>query len=182
MGKEFEEPKILLDADVIRNFISGGAINKLAKIFPNRLCILDIVKNELLRSKSLVQPVNDFITNSKIEEIIFPDDNYEILFEYSKLQSEKYGRLGDGESACLAVARFEKKYIASSNLKDIILYCKEHKIKNYPTFEILHEAKIKGIMTEKEIDTFINTAKSKGRKLPYDSYKEFLKEEKGMIV
>ncbi len=179
MESREKEPKILLDSDVIRNFISGNKINILHKIFPKRFCILDRVKNELLRSKSLVIPVTDFINNSKIEEIIFPEKNRDILYEYSELL---YSGLGDGESACLAVARFYRKYIASSNLKDVKQYCEKHGIINYPTLEILHHAKINNIMSERDIDIFLNEAISKGRKLPFSTYKEYLKKERKMIV
>jgi predicted nucleic acid-binding protein len=179
MESKEKEPKILLDSDVIRNFISGNKINILHKIFPKRFCILDRVKKELLRSKSLIKPVTDFIRNGKIEEIIFPEENRDILYEYSKLMSDG---LGDGESACLAVARFDRKFIASSNLKDVKQYCEEHGITNFPTLEILHHAKINNIMSEKEIDIFLYEAIRKGSKLPFSTYKEYLKKERNMIV
>ena len=105
MGKGEDRTKILLDADVIRNFISGGKLDVLAKIFPGRFCIIDRVKNELCRSKSLKGIVENFIQTEKIEEIGFPDSDYDIFLEYSKLISEG---LGDGESACLTFANTER--------------------------------------------------------------------------
>jgi hypothetical protein len=33
---------------------------------------------------------------------------------------------GDGEAACMAIVRFSKDILASSNLKDIANYCKMH--------------------------------------------------------
>ena len=178
MDRAGEEPKVLLDSDVIRNFISGKKIDVLARIFPNRLCIVDIVKKELIRSKKLETIVAEFIKKNRIEEIPFPENDYDILFEYAKLVSDK---LGEGESACLAIARYKKKYIASSNLKDVKQYCKTYGIKNYPTFDILHIARTNRIMTEKEINNFIEEAIRDGRKLPYRTYMEYLKKEKQMI-
>ena len=87
----------------------------------------------------------------------------------------KVKKLGEGESACMAVARFEKEYIASSNLKDIKAYCSEHGIIYYTTMDLLVEAINKKIMTEKECDQFINDVKAKGSRLPCNTMKEYLK-------
>ena len=56
------EPNILLDSDVIRHFINGGKIHQLSSINPKRFLMLDKVKNELCRSKSLETTVNNFLT------------------------------------------------------------------------------------------------------------------------
>lgn len=172
MNNPPDKTKILLDSDVIRNFERGNKLNILAKIFPNRFCIIDRVKNELFRSKWLKNTVEQFISKENIEEIKFPSDNYDILLEYSKLLSDG---LGDGESACLSFARYEKTYISSSNLKDVFEYCKKHKIKNIPTMELLREAIAKKVMTEIEVDIFIEKCIKQGAKLPAKSWKEYEK-------
>src|SRR5690554_2839330 len=122
MGKS-DLPKILLDSDVVRHFISGGRILHLSSIFPGRFVMLDKVKDELCRSKSLRQPVTNFLMMSRIELLSFPSKR-EIIVEYAKLSKT----FGVGESACMAVARFENKFIASSNLLDIKSYCEIHGI------------------------------------------------------
>lgn len=177
MSKEEDKTKILLDADVIINFINGNKLSLLAKIFPNRFCIIDRVKIELSKRNSAKIIVDNFIQTEKIEEISFPDTDYEILREYSILVSTEYG-LGDGESACLAYARFRATYISSSNLADVSKYCKEHNIKNIPTMELLREAMRKRIMTEHEIDVFIQNCLSKGDRLPARNWKDYEKVSK----
>ena len=73
--------------------------------------------------------------------------------------------MGDGEAACLALAKHTKDYIASSNLKDIREYCKHFGIVYLTTMDILLEAYQKGIMTEVQCNTFIQEVKSKDSKL-----------------
>lgn len=163
-----DEPKILLDSDVFRHFLNGGRIHQLPFIFPNRFVILEKVKDELCRSKSLVLPVNNFIKMCKIPVLTFPKDR-RIMREYSQL----IRKFGEGESACMAVARFEEKYIASSNLKDIKSYCHQHGITYYTTMDLLVEALRKGILTEAECDQFISAVKAKGSKLPCDRMREY---------
>ncbi len=96
----------------------------------------------------------------------------DILFEYSKLLSLG---LGDGESACLAFARFRKNYISSSNLRDVSEYCKLHSIRNIPTMKLLEIAEIKGIMNVEEINTFLEQCFTKGQRLPSRTWEDYKK-------
>lgn len=154
------EPKILLDCDVIIHFTKGGHQLLLPKIFPNRLIILDKVKAELDKRKSSIVSLENFIEWTKIEVIPFPKDK-EILKEYARLKSN----MGDGEAACMAVAKYTKDYIASSNLNDIKEYCDYFGIKYLTTMDILLEAYKKGVLTENECNTFIAEVKTKNSKL-----------------
>ncbi len=176
MSKSNAVTKILLDSDVVRHFIKGGQILFLAKIFPNRFVMLDKVKNELLKSKHIETQVNNFLTMSRVDVIPFPIDRA-IMMEYAALTKQ----FGEGESACMAVARHQKQFIASSNLKDISTYCKTHGITYITTMDILIEAYEKGIFTKEVCDTFIQEVKAKGSKLPcntLDEYKIMLSKNK----
>lgn len=93
----------------------------------------------------------------------------EILKEYSSLKR----RYGEGESACMAVARYQKNIIASSNLKDIRKYCEKNNITYLTTLDILLEAVDKGIILESECDGIIQKIKAKNSKLPVDSTAEY---------
>jgi predicted nucleic acid-binding protein len=156
MTKKFSEPKILLDCDVIIHFIKAGKQLLLPKIYPGRLVILDKIFNELMLRPSNKIPVGNFISYSKIEVIPMPK-NIEIIKEYAFLKKTK----GDGEAACMAVARHTNEYIASSNLKDIRIYCEQHSIVYLTTMDILLEAYKLEIMSEVECDAFIREVKSK---------------------
>lgn len=162
MSKSKIPPQILLDADVVRHFLKASKfLFILPKIFPRQLVILDKVKQELCRSASLMQSVNNFLMQTKIPIIDFPQKR-EIILEYATLLKT----FGSGESACMAVARFQKQYIASSNLKDIAIYCSKHSITYYTTMDLLNEAYKKGLMTEADCDEFIYEVLRSGSILP----------------
>jgi len=162
MEKNVNERRILLDSDVIIHFTRAGYQLLLPKIFPNRFVILDKVKAELEKRKKSLTQLENFIEWSKIEVVAMPNDPA-IKKEYAILKDLR-GR-GDGEAACMAVAKHTKDYIASSNLSDIKLYCNLHGIQYLTTMDILLEAYKKGLMTEKECDTFIAEVKAKKSKL-----------------
>lgn len=170
MSKQLSEPLILLDADVVRHFINGSRIFDLQKIYPKRFVMLEKVKDELCRSKSLETVINNFISMTSLPLMPFPKE-LNIIKEYALLKKS----FGDGESACMAVAKFQKQYIASSNLKDIKAYCEVNSIVYMTTMDILLEALEKGIMSEIECDKFIIDVKAKGSKLPVNTMAEYYK-------
>ncbi len=163
--------KILLDADVVIHFIKGEQILLLSKIFPKHpFVLLEPVYDELVKFTYTRQHVDFLILGKLLDKQPFPMDNPNVLKEYARLLQEGNG---EGESACMAVARFDDSYIASSNLKDILPYCDDHQIAYLTTMDFLCEAKAKGLLTEVECDKFIQNVKRKGSKLPVNSMKYY---------
>lgn len=159
MNKQ-NEPNILLDSDVVIHFTKAGHQLVLPKVFPGRFVILDKVHEELNRRHSEILPIRNFLNWCKIPVLPFPTDR-DVHREYAMLKS----KMGEGEAACLAVARYQKEYVASSNLTDIFEYCAEHSIFYYTTMDILLEAYDMGLLSEAECDKFIFDVKSKKSKL-----------------
>lgn len=94
---------ILLDADVISHFISGGQFGLLPSIFKNKKVILDIVAYELRASKKFKTYIENTIATGFIREINFQGDK-QITMEFAKLIKS----FGKGESACMAYCKFNK--------------------------------------------------------------------------
>jgi predicted nucleic acid-binding protein len=155
------EPKILLDCDVVIHFLKGGKILELPTIFPSRFVMLDRVYQELMKRNSNVLAIGVFLASAKVPVIPMPTQP-EIVKEYFSLKKV----MDDGESACLAVAKHRKEYVASSNISQIAAYCQTHGIIYYTTMDLLYEATVKGIMTEAQCNTFIREVISKGSRLP----------------
>lgn len=118
MGDKNNSIQILIDADVITHFVDWGRLNDLPSIFPNRIVFVDKVLEELYSFRQYKVQVFNFMERNNFEKIEL-DNNIEFIVEYAKLI--KF--VGKGEAACMAIAKIENKYIASSNLKDIKDYC-----------------------------------------------------------
>jgi len=96
------------------------------------------------------------IKAGEIKKLDFPED-IEINKEFARIKS-KNPIIGDGERACMAVARFMKNVVASSNFRDVAPYCDEFDIHYLGTLDILSIAVQKGIYNEKQCDDFITGA------------------------
>jgi hypothetical protein len=171
---ENNERIILIDADVVSHFVLAGEANNLKKIFPNNpICLLDKVHAELQRwpSDKLRSEISILIGKKIIRLIEFPEDNEIIKKEYLWIKSMLFK--GEGESACLAVARYNKNILASSNLKDIKNYCTTHKIDYLTTMDFLCGALHAGIFDEKRCDAFIKKVLDSRSKLPVKTMREY---------
>ncbi len=161
--------KVVLDSDVIIHFIKGNCLNILPKILPSySFILLDIVfNNELAASHKII--IDNTIQYLKTITIVEWLPEKEERQEFIALQ-KKYGL---GESAAMAYCRFRNDILASSNLKDIVYYCKENNITYFTTMDFLYQAMKSKVMTEKECDEFIAAVTSKGSKLPVTKMNEF---------
>lgn len=154
-----EEKRILIDADVISHFIACGELNLLPIILaPHKLIILDNVYAEIARLNMRKLFLDAIIKEKTISVIPFPKENMEIKKEYARIKKEN-SLIGDGERACMAVARFAKDIIASSNFRDIAPYCNKYNILYLGTLDILTLALKRGIFDEERCNQFIKTAK-----------------------
>lgn len=165
---------ILIDADVVSHFVTAGEAGILNQIFPaNPIYILDKVHAELQqwRSVKMRAEINFLLSKGILHLMSFPEDNEEIKKEYSWIKSMLFK--GDGESACLAVARHNKNILASSNLKDIKQYCVMHKIDYLTTMDFLCEALRTSLFDVARCDSFISTLLTAGSRLPVKKMKEY---------
>ncbi|WP_192348800.1 hypothetical protein [Algoriphagus sp. Y33] len=171
MGTRKTERIILIDADVLSHFITGGQILLLPSIYPYPIKVLDKVYAEISRMPGKKTEVDNLLKFKLIEQIPFPEDQPEIKKEY--LHIKKLMFKGDGESACLAVVRYSENILASSNLKDIASYCKMHHITYLTTMDFLCQAVKKGQLTESDCDDFIQRVLKAGSRLPVKKWGEY---------
>ncbi len=168
MKKPDPKKKIILDADVIIHFCKGEAIGLLPGIYKNKIFIPDIVHYESL-SHQYKAEIDNLLSFKLVSELTITSEK-EVLVEYNRLRKQ-YGK---GESACMAYCRFHHDVIGSSNLKDIKTYCETHRIDYLTTMDFLAEAYNLGVMDEGNCDFFIYKVKQKGSRLPYNTIRDYL--------
>ena len=151
-------PKIiLLDCDVISHFIASNALNDLPQILaPHQCVVLDNVYSEVAARPMRLAFLNAIITTGQIQKMAFPED-IEINKEFARIKS-KSPLIGEGERACMAVARHSEDIVASSNFRDVAPYCNTYSILYLGTLDILSVAAAKDIYSEQQCDDFIQTA------------------------
>lgn len=162
---------ILIDADVVSHFIYAGEMITLPSIFPNKIFILDKVYDELKRFPRRKTEVDNLLRFKLLELMSFPEENEAVKKEYAHIK--KLMLKGDGESACMAVSKFSKNILASSNLKDIANYCKMHSIDYLTTMDFLCEAVKRKIFDITRCNEFIQKVLAAKNKLPVTKIEDY---------
>ena len=157
MEKSKPTYKILLDCDVISHFISNNALYDLPNILsPHQCVVLDHVYDEVAARPMRLAFLEPLIKSGTIKRMGFPEDDA-TKKEFARIKSTK-PIIGEGERACMAVARYNDNVVASSNFKDVAPYCDEHKILYLGTLDILSLGVTKGLYDEAKCDAFIQAA------------------------
>lgn len=158
MERSSDTKIILIDCDVISHFISNYCLEDLPLILtPHQCTILDYVYNEVAFHPVRLAFVDNLIKKGNLLFMNFPNDDINIKREFARIKQSNH-LIGDGERACMAVAKFNKNIIASSNFRDVAPYCERNKIYYLGTLDILSVAVNKGIYDEKKCDDFIQNA------------------------
>lgn len=152
---------ILVDSDVISHFIATNHIFDLNEILnPHHLLVVENVYREAIRhpwDDNRKNEVDEWLRKSNASKISFPRGNSNIVKEFYSLKHNNK-LLGDGECACMAIARFGKETIASSNFRDVAEYCDENDIEYIGVMDILWIALNKGYWSVEQCDKFIREA------------------------
>lgn len=151
---------ILVDSDVISHFIATGHIYDLNQIlYPHHLLIVEQVYKEATYhpwDDTRKEEVDEWLLKSKAEKINFPSQSM-IVEEYYRLKHENK-RFGNGECACMAMAKYGKETIASSNFRDVAEYCDANGIEYIGVLDILQIALNKGFWDVEKCNQFIHDA------------------------
>lgn len=161
---------LLLDTDVLIHFTKAGELHILPSIYPAvTYCLLENVYAEL-KYPAFRGAIDQLLAENLLQVIPFPTEDLRILTEYAHLRKKG---LGDGESACLAVSRFQYHAIGSSNLRDIKSYCRRHKIRYLTTLDFLCVALDRGIFDEERCNLFIQNGREQGSRFPVQQISEY---------
>ncbi len=168
---------ILVDADVISHFMATGCIDKLTEILhPHTIFIVDNVYDEASyhpTNPNRKQEVDTWMQRCNVGKLPFPHLNDNIKKEFYRIKKE-CPLLGNGERACMSMARFGHEVIASSNFRDVAPYCEANNIEYIGTLDILIIAWRKGVFTAEQCNQFITDAKTKNRaRFPVDDITKY---------
>ncbi len=168
---------IFFDNDCLSAFLWVKNESILVKLYPRQIYLPRQVYVELSAPgiSHLKARVDTLLDNKQISiaEISVGTDMYNLFYKLTK-QTNENQKIGAGEAAAIALAKFKDGIIASNNLKDISFYIKEFNLKHITTGDILVEAYNKNYITEKEGNSIWSAMLAKRRKLGSKSFSEYL--------
>lgn len=108
-------------------------------------------------------------------EIVLGTDESRLFRELTKSPSAGNSIIGKGEASALVLAKFQNGIVASNNLKDVKKYTQEFNLTLITTADILVAAFTDLVIDETEANKIWADMIKKQRKLPANSFSEFLR-------
>lgn len=166
------------DTDCLSAFLWINDVNILKELYGGRIIFPGPVYEELANpvvphlKKRAEELLND--NSAKVQEIEIGSQEYVI---YQSLVQGEIGakQIGKGEAAGIALAKVYNGTLASNNYKDIATFIDKYGLKHIDTGMILAEALDKDLITEADGNEIWARMLAKNRKLPNDSFSDYLK-------
>lgn len=165
------EPPLVLDTDILSSFAMVHRLDILEKLYAKQMIVLEEVMNELNKRQYIAERVQLCITNGSIRLVSIPANAPEALELARLLEGGRYGR---GEAACLAYLKYNFGSLGSNNISDVKVVCLEKNICLLTVPNIISDAYQTKVVTKEEANTVWINMKKKKRKLPAESFYDFL--------
>ena len=167
--------KIILDADVVIDFIEGHQLPVLPRILPSYdFVILDLVMSQELgrhpATRQYIERQIEWFKASPNLSILEWKPDQETLRIYSQLLKTK----GKGESACMAYCQTHNDVLASCNLRDTKLYCEQNGITYITFLDLMWYAWQNKVLTEAECNQCIRDVIAAGNHVPNIPIAEYI--------
>ena len=172
--------KTFFDSDCFSSFLWANAEHIMLKLFKGRIVLPQAVVDEISRVNHLYSKLEQYINNGdvKVQDICVQDEAFKYYQKFTVSPEKGYKVIGEGEAAVLALAKAEDGIAASNNLRDIKRYIDDLGIKHITTAVILEEAMKNKHITEKEGNRIWKKMIEKKRKLPYETFTDYLNSKK----
>lgn len=168
---------LFFDTDCLSAFLWINDTNILPELFGGKIVLPEPVYQELSNpSIPHIKQRADIMISNKDVFVKTIDTGTEEYKLYAELVHGEKGKksIGRGEAGGIALAKTYNGILASNNYKDIAPYIEKYSLKHMDTGQILVEALNRGLIAEAEGDSIWNKMLAKKRRLPDNTFSEYL--------
>ena len=170
--------KYFFDTDCLSAFLWVKNENLLIKLYGGKIILPGQVYSELSHPRiPHLKTLTDTLKSNGdilVENIEMDTEEYKIYCKLTENPDKGFKVIGKGEAAAIALAKTKGGVLASNNMRDIKPYVDEYGLEHITTGDILVEALNKQYITEHEGNKIWASMLSKNRKLPNNTFTEFL--------
>jgi predicted nucleic acid-binding protein len=166
---------LFFDTDVLLSFLFVERETILSQLYGGRIILPKQVYAEIKPKSPERQKVDNLIKFGRIRVEALEDDSDEIEL-YMELTTQKapIKRIGEGEAAAIVMAKCRGGVLVSSNLNDVVVYANLYNLRHMATGNVFIDAIKSNIITKGQADAiWINMVK-RNRKLPTQTFLEYL--------
>ena len=142
---------VFFDTDCLSSFLTMHEEDVLVELYTNRIRVPAVVRRELSPPwrPDLRDAIDGFLNSGKatLQDIDVGSEAHDLFRQLTNLSSPGVKALGNGEAACLVLARANEGVIASNNLRDVMSRVREYHLRLATTGIIIYEAVGRQILT-----------------------------------
>ncbi len=171
---------LFFDTDCLSAFLWINDINILHELYGGKVVLPEPVYQELSNPSipHIKQRADTMISNKDVSVKTIDTGTEEYKLYTTLVRGEKGQKsIGRGEAGGIALAKTYNGVLASNNYKDIAPYIEKYNLKHIDTGQILVEALEKGLITESEGNNIWKKMLAKRRKLPANTFTEYLEKK-----
>ena len=176
--------ELFFDTDCLSAFLWINDTNILHELYGGRIVLPEPVYQEISNpSIPHIKQRADIMISSKdisVKTIDAGTDEYKLYVELVR-GNKGQKSIGRGEAGGIALAKMYNGVLASNNYKDIAPYIEKYNLKHIDTGQILVEAMKRGLITEADGNSIWSKMLAKKRKLPGNTFSEYLANQQNDI-
>jgi len=171
---------LFLDTDCLSTFLVVRREYLILQLYSGRIGIPQQVYAELKKVPFLKERVDTLLKEKRIilYQIDASTDSGALYLKLITNPDQGYKIIGSGEASAIVLAKQYKGILGSNNMRDILPYIRKFDLKHRTSAEIMVEALEQHLINEGQGNAIWREMLQRNRKLPTDSFSEFLTKQK----
>ncbi len=171
---------LFLDTDCLSTFLIVQRENLVLQLYAGRIGIPQQVYGELRKVHFLKDRVDALVKANRVVlyQIAAGTDTGSLYLKLTTAPDEGYKIIGSGEAAAIVLAREHHGILGSNNMRDILPYIRLYNLPYRTSAGIMVEALEQHLITEGQGNAIWREMLHRNRKMPADTFSEFLASRK----
>lgn len=171
---------LFLDTDCLSSFLWVGKESLVLQLYADRIGIPRQVYEELRKVQTLRNKIDALLKSEKVMlyHISAGTDSGNLYLKLTEHPDQGYKIIGSGEASAIVLAREYNGILGSNNMRDIVPYIKLFNLKHRTSATIMVDALEHNLISVGQGDVIWRAMLQRNRKLPADTFTEFLKSRK----
>jgi hypothetical protein len=171
---------LFLDTDCLSTFLIVQHENLILQIYAGRIGIPQQVYGELRKVQFMKDRVDGLLKANRVMlyQIAIGADPGDLYIKLTTNPEKGYKIIGSGEAAAIVLTKQYNGILGSNNLRDILPYIQLFNLKHRTSSDIMVEAHEQHLISEGQGNTIWRDMLQRNRKLPADTFTQFLASRK----
>lgn len=177
--RRMTEP-LFLDTDCLSTFLIVQRENLVLQLYSGRIGIPQHVYVELRKVHFMKSKVDALLQAGSVMlyQITAGTEEGDLYFKLTNRPDGGYKVIGSGEAAAITLTKQYNGILGSNNMRDILPYIRLYYLQHRTSADIMAEALEQHLISEGQGNVIWKQMLQRNRKLPFDTFSEFLASRK----